>query len=313
MADSVLNLRAVARKLETKLGGNPLVFPVSYLHSNRIPSEDLGGTKATVLADALTLHVGRGVAEIIILPFFFARGAVFDRIVEVVAQATRGHRVVVRYAPALVDLEEGNRIDTRVASIIAKRVAAATAAAAAAATAAATATTAAAAAAAVATAAAVVVESTSLQSGRRRRPRVVLLDHGSPLPAMTHLRNHVAGQLAMLLSMQGLEVSGCVGASMERRPGDEFEFGEPLLENLLSREPYNEGPVVVAMMFLSPGRHAGSGGDVEKICRKAEEVSPRLRCYVTELVGTHDDVVDILVGNLATLTLTPQEPGIIPF
>jgi hypothetical protein len=60
-------------------------------------------------------------------------------------------------------------------------------------------------------------------------------------------------------------VAGC---SMERRPGPAYAFNEPLLERLL-RAPFDAGLVVVGMLFLSPGRHAGQG-DVAAICAAAE-------------------------------------------
>lgn len=57
---------------------------------------------------------------------------------------------------------------------------------------------------------------------------------------------------------------------MERREGDEFAFNEPLLAKILATAPFDAGEVVVALQFLSPGRHAGPGGDVAEICAHAE-------------------------------------------
>ena len=51
--------------------------------------------------------------------------------------------------------------------------------------------------------------------------------------------------------------------------------------------------MVVAMMFLSPGRHAGTGGDVARICR-----GTNVRCHLTAPVGDHPAVVDVLAGAL---------------
>ena len=54
--------------------------------------------------------------------------------------------------------------------------------------------------------------------------------------------------------------AGAVEASsMERREGTEYDFNEPLLENLLGSEGF-EKDVVLSMLFISPGRHAGPGG-----------------------------------------------------
>lgn len=126
-------------------------------------------------------------------------------------------------------------------------------------------------------------------------PAVVLVDHGSPEPNVTYARNFVAGQLSALL--QG-RISKLVAASMERRPGDEYRFTDPLLETVLNRESFQQERVIVAMMFLSPGRHAGPGGDVEEICRRAEERNPGLITAMTRLVGDHPGILPILVDRL---------------
>ena len=261
-AASILNLRVVAELLTTRVGVQ--IHAVSYLHSNRVPAEELGGVKGATLATSLNLHLQQGARSFIILPFFFALGAVFGKIMGVVEAKKASHPdLQVHYAPSLVNLE-GNSPDIRVASILRKRVA----------------------------------QTLGSFEKTPEHPAVVLLDHGSPLPHMVHLRNYVAGQLSVLLHTNGDKVAGCVAASMERREGVEYDFGEPLLENLLARPPFNAGDVVVAMMFLSPGKHAGKDGDVEEICKRAQERSPGLRCHMTELVGTHNDVIDILEQNL---------------
>ena len=85
------------------------------------------------------------------------------------------------------------------------------------------------------------------------QPAVTLVDHGTPRIAVNKVRNHVAGQLAEVLKDC---VSVVVASSMERREGDEYAFNEPLLENLLGQEKF-EKDVVLSMLFISPGRHAG--------------------------------------------------------
>lgn len=121
--------------------------------------------------------------------------------------------------------------------------------------------------------------------------RVALVDHGSPIFEVTAVRNRLAGQLGALLG----ERAACVApASMERREGDAYRFNEPLLENLLESVEFRDATVVVALLFLSPGRHAGDGGDIAEICREARTRHPRLRVITTRLVGEHDGIVDIL-------------------
>ena len=57
-------------------------------------------------------------------------------------------------------------------------------------------------------------------------------------------------------------------------------------------------PRVLAMLFLSPGRHAGEGGDIAEICAAAEQRHPGLRVRPTALVGEHPAIVDILATRL---------------
>jgi sirohydrochlorin ferrochelatase len=119
--------------------------------------------------------------------------------------------------------------------------------------------------------------------------RVALVDHGSPVREVTAVRDALAGQLQVLLGPE-THVTAC---SMERRPGPEYDFNEPLLENLLG-QPQWSGEVVVALQFLLPGRHAGPDGDVVQICRKAAAARAGLHTQLTSLVGAHPLLIDIL-------------------
>jgi hypothetical protein len=121
--------------------------------------------------------------------------------------------------------------------------------------------------------------------------RVILVDHGSPVEAVTAVRNDLARQLAGLL---GSRVGTVAPASMERRPGKEYDFCAPLLADLLSTPPWNSGRTIVAMQFLLPGRHAGPEGDVAKICTAAEAATSGLKTKMTKLVAEHPLLVDIL-------------------
>ncbi len=121
--------------------------------------------------------------------------------------------------------------------------------------------------------------------------RVALVDHGSPVPVVTAVRDALARQLAEKLGPRVLAVAPC---SMERRPGPEYDFCQPLLADLLARPPWQAGRVIVALQFLSAGRHAGPDGDVAKICRAAEAAHPLLKTQPTALVGAHPLLVEIL-------------------
>ncbi|MFT5882518.1 MAG: hypothetical protein ACI9FG_001021 [Crocinitomicaceae bacterium] len=111
---------------------------------------------------------------------------------------------------------------------------------------------------------------------------VAMCDHGTPAKAVNDVRGMVASQLQSLLNERLSQVTAC---SMERREGGEYDFNEPLLENLLGTEGYEE-KVIVSMLFAGPGRHAGAQGDVAEICEAAKVKNPRLEAEMTALVGS---------------------------
>ncbi|MBX3736040.1 MAG: cobalamin biosynthesis protein CbiX [Candidatus Didemnitutus sp.] len=120
--------------------------------------------------------------------------------------------------------------------------------------------------------------------------RVALVDHGSPVPAVTEVREALARQLARELG----GATKVVGCCMERRPEPAYDFNEPMLEKLLARDGWNSGDVVIAMQFLLPGRHAGPDGDVAQIGRRAAEAHAGLRVRLTPLVAEHPLLTEIL-------------------
>lgn len=254
-ADSTRNLRRVATALSGETG-RP-VWPVSLLHSHKVPARDLAGVPAETFEPALIARAEKGETAFLVVPFFFGPSrALLEYIPERAARLKkRFPELRVRVAPPLVDLDRGG--DFRVAGILRDGVIA------------------------------------RIEPGRH--PAVALVDHGSPVPEVTAVRNFVAGQLSVLL---GDRVDRVVPSSMERREADAYRFNEPLLENLLGRPGFDAGPVIVAMMFLSPGKHAGPDGDVARICRRAEAEHPGLRTAMTSLAGEDGGIVGILADRL---------------
>jgi hypothetical protein len=117
-----------------------------------------------------------------------------------------------------------------------------------------------------------------------RQPPVILVDHGGPSPASAALRDSLADEVRLRL---GGKTGAIAAASMEGAHG-------PLLADQLAATGFDRGEVVVALLFLSPGRHAGAGGDVARICHDAEKRSPALRCHPTALIGTHPRITEPL-------------------
>ena len=127
--------------------------------------------------------------------------------------------------------------------------------------------------------------------------RVVVCDHGTPSRRVNDVRERLAAELRAVL---GRRADSVVSASMERREGAKYDFNEPLLENCLAAPPYDAGDVNLAMAFLSPGRHAGEGGDVAQIVQSAQSEATRgpLRVHVTPLLASHSSVIGVLADRV---------------
>jgi len=252
---SILNLRSVARRLSEMSGFD--VTPASLLHSSKIDPSELDGEPAMTLGPAIRQAAMEGVKRFLVLPFFFGPSrAITDYLPRRITEMQKTiEGLDVRIAKPLFDPE--GTVDLRIARILEEQV------------------------------------MHCRPAGDS--PTVILVDHGSPEPDVTMVRNVLAGQLSVLLQN---EVSRVVPASMERREGDEYDFSGPLLKDVLDRAAEWDLPVIVSMLFLSPGRHAGPDGDVAVICRESEERNPGLKTIISGLVGEQDAIVPILADRL---------------
>ncbi len=149
---------------------------------------------------------------------------------------------------------------------------------------------------------------------------VYLCDHGSPIREVTRCRDFFAVSLRNQLALKDDELIAC---SMERREGEEYDFNEPLLEDALQQA---KGDAVILMLFLLPGRHAGSDGDVAMIAK--EHAPALLRWKLSPLLGTHPalpallckrhlitftfkSAKNIVIGTIFLLGLLPVVIGIL--
>ena len=255
-AQATLNLRRLAHALGQATGQE--VEAASLLHSYKIPAEELEGRKAVSLGPLAEQLAAQGTTELVILPFFFGPSLALTRYLPERLAEVQANYPQLSVKVALPLVESQAVVDLRLARLLAENVR----------------------------------ERMEGQS----QPKVVLVDHGSPIPEVTAVRNYLAGQLSVLLS----EEASCVTfASMERRDGEAYRFNEPLLVDLLSSKAMAESDVILAMLFLSPGRHAGEGGDIAEICDQAMAQSPGLRVTTTRLAGEHDAILEILATRLA--------------
>lgn len=245
------------RALADALGGRlgRPVEPVSILHADRVPAAQLGGRLAEVLEPALRRRLEAGVSSFLLVPLFIGPTRALSEFVPLAVERLRPEFPALQVRVA-APLHGEN--DDRLARILADQVAA------------------------------------ELTPGvdSAGEVRVAVVDHGSPVRAVAAVRDQVAAQLAQRLRGRVAAVAPC---SMERRPGAEYDFNEPLLAHLLAAAPWNQGPVVVAHLFLLPGRHAGPDGDIAKICQAAEQSSGgSLQITRTGLLGDHPMLLDIL-------------------
>jgi sirohydrochlorin ferrochelatase len=264
---ATLNLRRLARHLGERLGSE--VQPVSAQHSSRIPPEQLDGVPAQTLEPFLRQHAAAGERSFGIVPLFFGPSRAISAFVpEVASRVAAEHGPIeIRVAEPLCPLPVGEPL---LVDILADNVRAAREG----------------------------LGSTAAD--------VLLVDHGSPLPAVTAVRHWLAEHLSAELSQGaggGLQVSEAV---MERREGAEYAFNGRLLAEILadiggSASLQQPRHVVLAMQFISPGRHAGAGGDIAEIVAEAEAAHRGLSVHISRLMGEHPRFVDVLAARATGL------------
>lgn len=251
--ESTIALRRLAAALATRLG--QAVQPVSLQHSDGIRPERLGGRPADTLETLLRREIPAGKRRFLIIPLFFGPSRALTRFIPDVGAALRAElgSLEIRIAPELCPLPGG---EPRLAEILADQV-----------------------------------QTAAAGAGVEPR-RVLLVDHGSPIPEVIAVRRWLAGRLAGRLG-PSVRLGEAV---MERRAGPDYDFNGPLLEDslrgLAAEDP--RAPVLLSLLFLSAGRHAGPGGDIEQIAANAERRHPGFRVIPSPLVGSHPALVEIL-------------------
>ncbi|GAB9468470.1 Nad-dependent epimerase/dehydratase [Globisporangium polare] len=245
------------------------VVPCSFRFSNRIDASKLHGIAAKTFEMVLNEHLqqySEQSTEVVLLPLFFGNSSTLtDFLPDVLNKcwrnftndgAARVNRppLSLRLGGCLVDM--ANPADDRVAQILMEKVKALTA-----------------------------------DVPRSEDISVLVLDHGTPNKEVHEARELVGDQLRKLLEGQvKLVGTGC----MERREGSEYDFNDPLLEVALEHYKITSGVLVVAILFLSQGRHAGANGDIEEILEGVKEKHPNVEIRITEPLGTHELLSEVL-------------------
>ena len=127
---------------------------------------------------------------------------------------------------------------------------------------------------------------------------IILVDHGSPIPQVTAVRQHLAQSVQQKLP-DGVLLEQAV---MERREGKEYDFNGDLLEHWLTQKAEaGETMAAVILMFFLPGSHAGEGGDIVEICESVMEQFPGFKISISPLISEHQQLVNILQQRLQTV------------
>jgi len=235
------------------------VDAVSWKHSDQIPSPELGGKPAWTLRTWVLAQLENGQSEFLFVPFFIsAQGAIGSALR---ADLDSLNDTLVRCGKEgfKARFTAGPGAGPELGRFVAARVKAA--------------------------------------AGRLgpSQPAVIVVDHGGPSRISAHLRDAIAREVTELLGPAGPPV---VAASMESPDGPEFAFNRPLLNETLATPPFDDGDVIIAPLFLLPGRHAGPGGDLATIARSAESRKPGLRCHFTGLLGSHPGMPALLAESV---------------
>ncbi len=244
------------------------VAPVSMLHADAVPAERLEGRPAEIFKTALARRAEQGQTGFLVVPLFFGPSEAITVYLPKCVTVLQARFPRLRVRCAPCLVDLNAGADERMAAMLEDRVRAA-------------------------------------MAGLSGPPTTVLVDHGSPVRAVGAVRDHLAAQLAARL---GRAMSGVRAASMERRPGPEYDFNEPLLERVLDESGMDTGSVIVAMQFLLPGRHAGPDGDVARICTAARQ-RRGLRLVMTELVGSHPGLIPLLADRARQGMASAPLPG----
>lgn len=250
------------------------IHPVSLLHSTKVDPSELDGEPAQIFEPFIKAQREKhGTNSFLVVPLFFGHSAAIFEYLPQRVMELRAQWPELEVRIAPCMVDLDDPGDTGVAEILARIV------------------------------------REKIASEKLSLPAVTLVDHGTPRIAVNRVRNFLADQLRDQL---GSEVSHVQASSMERREGDEYAFNEPLLEKLLGSEGFDRD-VVLSMLFISPGRHAGPGGDIAQICEEAESRSPGLKTHMSDLFAAHPGAVELLARRYEEgLASAPVESEVAP-
>lgn len=186
-ADATLQLRELANQLNALTGND--IYPVSLQHADSISADKLNGKGADTFTTFMKSKLEQGEKEFVLLPLFFGNSrALTSFVANEVAQLKKEYdEFNLVIADIIYPLVKG---EPQLARIIYQNI------------------------------------QQVVSAHNKKIEHVVLVDHGSPMPAITQVRNKVANDLKMLLSEETILSE----AVMERREGKKYDFNGELLE-----------------------------------------------------------------------------------
>ncbi len=260
--DAAVQLRRLTEKLSQRTG--KIIHPVSLKHSDHIAADDvknkLAGIPARVFREFMNEYLSAGEREFILIPLFFGKSRALTSFVP--DQKTE---LEAQFSPfklsmteVLYPLPEG---DPALVEILYEHAITA-----------------------------------AKGNTKESLKNLVLVDHGSPLPAVNAVRQHIADALNTKLP-QGMNIDQ---AAMERRQGKEYDFNGELLEDYLSRiAEAGETHATVLLLFLLAGTHAGENGDITQICDAVMKQHPNFKVSISPLISHNEKLIDCLEQRLS--------------
>ena len=265
---AAVQLRALAQELGQK--NNTEVHAVSLKHSDRIAVDDvedkLSGKPARVFKEFMSEYLHAGQREFILIPLFFGNSRALTSFVpdQKAELESEFGAFNLQMSEVLYPLPEG---ESELVDILYEHAI-----------------------------------STAKGNSKEALRNIVLVDHGSPLPAVNAVRQHIASALNTKLNASlGFDIT-IAQAAMERRAEKEYDFNGELLKDYLSNlAASGETHVSILLLFLLAGTHAGEGGDISQICADVMQKHPHFKVSISPLISQNERLVSCLAKRLNTL------------
>ena len=260
-ADATQQLRKLAQDLSVKAGKK--IHPVSLRHADQIPTEQLGGEKAQILPTYMQEALSQGQRDFILLPLFFGESKAIEYLIQdyLLSLQLSFCDLSFQIADVVCPLPKGEPL---LVDILYDHI---------------------------------------MQTANKGFPleNIILVDHGSPSPKVSAVRQHLAQSLQKKFPIE----NKIEQAVMERREGKKYLFnGELLKDTLIKKAQAGEKTAIVSLLFFLAGRHAGTGGDIEKICAAVMRHYPSFKIAICPLISEHQALIAILYQRLQKVLLT---------